>query len=95
MSEIERQLRVRRNAAWWYGMARENIRSARRFSKLADESESLNLREYVVTLLCFAIYERDVARLARRGVYPSLWPAVPEALQVRPRPRRKKRRNAA
>ena len=78
---------ARADAGWWYEAARENVRNAR-------SAFSFGSWSYGLVCLLFAEHERTVARLARRGVHPSLWPSVPEELQIRPaeKPKRRRRR---
>ena len=96
---------ARADAAWWYAQARDNVRGARKAFAFAAESERFahdnghvldasHLWSYGLVQLLFAEHERTVARLARRGVHPSLWPRMPEELRIKPAEKPKRRRRA-
>ena len=79
---------ARADAGWWYEAARENVRNARIAFSFGSWS-------YGLVCLLFAEHERTVARLARRGVHPSLWPSTPEALLIPKAVEKSRRRRRA
>ena len=95
---------ARADAAWWYAQARDNVRGARKTFAFAIEEQRIADEVgrtspwiathwyYGLVQLLFAEHERTVARLARRGVHPSLWPSMPEELRIKPTEKAKRRR---